>query len=57
MSSAEDAFWVGVITPLVALLFTVCAAGGYWLAKKLPDGRVRQFLLTRIWKPRRARDN
>lgn len=53
MSSAEHAFWNGVATPLMALFLTFCGATGLWLARKLPKGRIRKFLLTRVWNDKR----
>lgn len=53
MTSAEESFWVGVTGPLLALFLTFCSAAGLWLSRKLPQGAVRRFLLTRVWKDKR----
>lgn len=53
MGSAEHAFWSAFTAQILVLLFVVCSAVGLWLARKLPKGRLRRFLLTRVWRDKR----
>lgn len=53
MSSAESAFWTGFTTQILVLVFVGIGAVGLWLARKLPPGRLRRFLLTSVWNDKR----